>query len=161
MRGHHWNTLFKEDAFFHKDLSRLKENNTSGGWHYSWSRQTKKPRGNEMKGNTIELALLQLLIRNTFTPTTSMQLSAGPVAYSPTGCDDPGQRDSRLLGWGYGAMSAWCNRRKYELIFVIRIQLLTIVMKGFFLLQLLYACFVKTLRYKIVLNCECNVKYQL
>ena len=30
-----------------------------------------------------------------------MQLSAGPVAYSPTECDDPGQRDSRLLGWGY------------------------------------------------------------
>lgn len=30
-----------------------------------------------------------------------MRLSAGPVAYSPTECDDPGQRDSRKLRWGY------------------------------------------------------------
>ena len=125
-------------------------------------KQTNKETERQRDERQHQLALLQLLTRNAFTPTTSMQLSAGPVAYSPTGCDDPGQRDGRLLGWGYGAMSAWCSRRKCELIH-IRHQnsaIHTIVMKGLFL-QLLYACFIKTLRFKIVLNCECNVKYQL
>ena len=51
-----------------------------------------------------ELAVLQLLTCNAYTPTTSTQSSAGPVVCSPTGYDDPGQRDSRLFGWGYGTM---------------------------------------------------------
>lgn len=51
-----------------------------------------------------ELAVLQLLTRNAHMPATSMQSSAGPVVYCPTGYDDPGQRDSSLFGWNHGIM---------------------------------------------------------
>lgn len=68
------------------------------------SEQTKIEAERRREERQHELAVLQLLTRNAYTPSTSMQSSAGPVVYSPTGYDDPGQRDSRLFGWGYGTM---------------------------------------------------------
>lgn len=90
-----------------------------------------------------ELAVLQLLTRNAYTPTTSTQSSVGPVIYSPTGYDDPGQHDSRLFGWGYGTVGGVVDEIRHQNPATHRCN------EGL-LLQLLHARFVRTLKYKVV-----------
>ncbi|CAH3170148.1 unnamed protein product [Porites lobata] len=50
-----------------------------------------------------ELAVLQLLTRNAYMPTTSMQSSAGPGGYCPSGYED-GSHSSRSFAWSHGIM---------------------------------------------------------
>lgn len=50
-----------------------------------------------------ELAVLQLLTRNAYMPTTSTQSSAGPGGYCPSGYED-GSHSSRSFAWSHGIM---------------------------------------------------------
>ena len=50
-----------------------------------------------------ELAVLQLLTRNAYMPTRSMQSSAGPGGYCPSGYED-GSHSSRSFAWSHGIM---------------------------------------------------------